>query len=1060
MRVLPYLILFAIGADAAAADDLPHSTDPRIRIELFAEQPQLRTPTGIDVDSRGRVWAVESNTHFRPENYDGHPSDRVLLFTDADSDGRADNVTTFADGFRYTMSVVARPVWMHEIEGPGSRDERQGASPSTLDPQRSTQLFLATRREIFLLEDTNDDDVCDRQTSLVHLETKGDYPHNGLAGFAFDARDWVYFGLGENLGEPYAVVGSDGTSLSGGGEGGNVYRMRPDGTGLTLWATGFWNPHASCVDAFGRLFTVDNDPDSRPPCRLLHIIEGGDYGYRFRNGRKGLHPFTAWNGEIRGTLPMLAGTGEAPSGVVAYEHDALPAEYVGNLLATSWGDHRIERFRLQVKGASFESIAEPLLVGGENFRPVGIALAPDGSLYCTDWVLRDYNLHGKGRIWRISSAESGTTRSLAAEPLLKEDRVGALRQATASPYLPLRRTAARRLTEVQPNAAVAIVRDADASERSRYECLLALSRLPDGDHRRVLKSYVPAADGPWDSVQTGMALYFDEAPAPTALLRIIESGTASDPMFIYAGMQRLTPLLRAFGNSQSNALVGVLDRFVSAKDPFICAELVRLLAATVPAEQLQAIVASNAPMSAELRLAALLAARRADEHRPALVVLALERPEPMLRRAAVQWAGEVRLTELRPGVKADLQSEPMTTELFLATLAALELLDGKNPQDFDKTPAGKYVLPLLTNAETPPAVKIQALRLVDPADPQLTLPILAPLLESDDYAVRLEAVRTLQFSPRPEAVTVLIRMAQDAGGTRKPVLELDVDSNDATRRKAFGELIVSGDVKAEAILGLGVVLLRNPQNKGAREFLVQLARDSTFVAQWDAATSLRTVARDDREVLAAIRNSDINVFYHIGPREEAIVRQHEHAEQIALLLGDWSKLDYGDLQDIGIRRPNSLDGWRTLLMKPALIDRGRGRRVFFHPNGPGCYKCHTIDGRGGRVGPDLSSIGRSMSREKLIDSILEPSREVAPQFTTWSMVDKDGVVHTGMIVHENEGRTILGDTEGKTVELPTIDIEQRTPQRTSVMPEKLQDRMTLQEFRDLLAFLQSLGTQL
>jgi putative heme-binding domain-containing protein len=144
-------------------------------------------------------------------------------------------------------------------------------------------------------------------------------------------------------------------------------------------------------------------------------------------------------------------------------------------------------------------------------------------------------------------------------------------------------------------------------------------------------------------------------------------------------------------------------------------------------------------------------------------------------------------------------------------------------------------------------------------------------------------------------------------------------------------------------------------------------------------------------------------------------------------------------------------------MKPGEIHEKRGRRVFFHPNGPGCYKCHTVDGRGGRVGPDLSGIGRSMSREKLIDSILEPSREVAPQFTTWSMIDKDGVVHTGMIVHENEGRTILGDAEGKTVELPTIDIEQRMPQRTSVMPEKLQDRMTLQEFRDLLAFLQSLG---
>ena len=181
-----------------------------------------------------------------------------------------------------------------------------------------------------------------------------------------------------------------------------MYRCRLDGTQLSRWATGFWNPHASCFDAFGNLFTVDNDPDSRPPCRLLHVVPDGDYGYRFRNGRKGLHPFTAWNGEIAGTLPMVAGTGEAPSGILAYESDGLPDEYRGDLFVTSWGDHRIDRFRLKPKGTSFVSSFEPLITGGENFRPVGIAVAPDGSLFCTDWVLKEYKVHGQGRIWRIA----------------------------------------------------------------------------------------------------------------------------------------------------------------------------------------------------------------------------------------------------------------------------------------------------------------------------------------------------------------------------------------------------------------------------------------------------------------------------------------------------------------------------------------------------------------------------------------------------------------------------------------------------------------------------------
>jgi putative membrane-bound dehydrogenase-like protein len=1024
MRSLAFLILSTVGAVVSAADDVPHSTDPRIRIELFAEQPQIRTPTGIDVDSRGRIWAIESNTHFRPERYAGHPSDRLLIFTDTDGDGRADDVKIFADGFRYTMSVAARPVWMEPVQSPALKDEGKDAVPSPPDSRPLTQIFLATRREILLLEDTNGDDVCDRQTPLVHLETKGDYPHNGLAGFAFDARDWIYFGLGENLGESYAIVGRDGAKLSGGGEGGTVYRMRPDGAGLAVWATGFWNPHASCVDAFGRLFTVDNDPDSRPPCRLLHIIEGGDYGYRFRNGRKGLHPFTAWNGEIHGTLPMLAGTGEAPSGVVAYEHGALPAEYAGNLLATSWGDHRIDRFQLKVKGASFESVAEPLIVGGENFRPVGIALAPDGSLYCTDWVLRDYNLHGQGRIWRISSAESGAARSPAVERLLTEERVSVLRQAAASPYLPARRAAARRLTSIQPNAAVSMVRDGDAAERTRFECLLALSRLAEGDHRRVLKSYVPAGDGPYDAVQTGMALYFDEAPAPTALLRILETHAAIDPMFVYAGMQRLTPLLRAFGNSQSKALVAVLDRFASSNDPFVFAELVRLLAATVPGEQLRAIVSSGASLSAELRLAALLAARRGDEHSQAAVAAGLARPEPMLRRAAVQWAGDVRLTELRPEVESVLQSEPMTTDLFLATLAALELIDDKNPQDFDKTPAGQYVLPLLAKEETPAAVKVQALRLVEPTDPALTMDVLAPLIDSADGTVRLEAIRTAQMSHNPAAAAKLLTIAADA--RQDPLL------------------------RAEAILGLANVTGRDGDavTKDLCSVLPELGLDLKV----ELFRTLRGAAAEDPHILELASQS-------VSERTGRADAWTEIDAQLAFLVpkgqnGNGSSLH----RPMPEPRPPDLTAWKALLLDRSPAGRPEhGRRVFFHPNGPGCAKCHRVDGRGGRVGPDLSTIGRSSSREKLVDSILEPSKEVAPQFTTWSMLGRDGVVHTGMIVHENEGRTLLGDSEGKIVELPTIDVEERTPQRTSVMPDKLQERMTVQEFRDLLAYLQSLG---
>jgi glucose/arabinose dehydrogenase len=104
----------------------------------------------------------------------------------------------------------------------------------------------------------------------------------------------------------------------------------PAGGKIERIATGFWNCHDLTFDAFGRLFAVDNDPDDIGPSRLLDIIDGGDYGWKFKNGRKGVHPFTSWNGELPGTLPMVAPTGEAPSGILAYESDNLPPTTAAN----------------------------------------------------------------------------------------------------------------------------------------------------------------------------------------------------------------------------------------------------------------------------------------------------------------------------------------------------------------------------------------------------------------------------------------------------------------------------------------------------------------------------------------------------------------------------------------------------------------------------------------------------------------------------------------------------------------------------------------------------------
>ena len=194
--VLRGLLLAAvlIPGELAAAEKPPVSRDPRLVIELFAADPDIVTPTGLDVDHAGRVFVIESNTHFPPEGYDRHPTDRLLVLRDLDDDGQAELPTVFADGFVHAMSVAVR---------------------TSHDPSQPDTVLVATRKEVIALWDDDGDLVADRRTRILQLDTKGNYPHNGLAGFAFDAHGHMYIGLGENLGAAYKLIGSDKTTLEG-----------------------------------------------------------------------------------------------------------------------------------------------------------------------------------------------------------------------------------------------------------------------------------------------------------------------------------------------------------------------------------------------------------------------------------------------------------------------------------------------------------------------------------------------------------------------------------------------------------------------------------------------------------------------------------------------------------------------------------------------------------------------------------------------------------------------------------------------------------------------------
>jgi putative heme-binding domain-containing protein len=114
-------------------------------------------------------------------------------------------------------------------------------------------------------------------------------------------------------------------------------------------------------------------------------------------------------------------------------------------------------------------------------------------------------------------------------------------------------------------------------------------------------------------------------------------------------------------------------------------------------------------------------------------------------------------------------------------------------------------------------------------------------------------------------------------------------------------------------------------------------------------------------------------------------------------------------------------------------------------------------GRGMVAGPDLTTIARASDRAKLIQSILEPSREIGPLYGTKVVSMKDGSVISGVTASKDGGSNLnLIQAGGVLVAAPRDQIVKVEDSPVSLMPEGLELSLTLEDFRDLLAYLETL----
>jgi putative heme-binding domain-containing protein len=134
-----------------------------------------------------------------------------------------------------------------------------------------------------------------------------------------------------------------------------------------------------------------------------------------------------------------------------------------------------------------------------------------------------------------------------------------------------------------------------------------------------------------------------------------------------------------------------------------------------------------------------------------------------------------------------------------------------------------------------------------------------------------------------------------------------------------------------------------------------------------------------------------------------------------------------------------------------------GRTLFFDPQGKAqCAKCHSIAGDGGRIGPALDRIASRRSPEFLMESILQPSKEIAPENEAVIVATKDGHVITGLRVNETNFSIQLHEENGRFHSLLKRDLDEVKVMAKSLMPENFSEVLTIKELHDLYAYLLTL----
>jgi quinoprotein glucose dehydrogenase len=1071
-----------------------------LEVKLWAPEQLLGDPVAISVDNQGRIWTTVTNrsnnsefdirsvphweipsmtfetvedrrrflrSELAPEksaqntsipdrNNDGShdwrdlavEKEEVVVLEDTTNNGQADRAQLFLRDFGDEVTDVLGGIYYHN-----QRDE----------------LYLAAAPDAWRATDADGDGQADIITSMAHgFAVHVGFSGHGMSGVTLGPDGRIYYGIGD-IG--MSVSDANGKQWHYPNQG-VIVRSEPDGSDFEVFATGLRNTHEFVFDKYGNLITVDNDGDHVGEYeRVVYLIDGSDSGWRI-NWQLGKYKdpknnsYKVWmdedyykprfEGQSALILPPIAPYHSGPAGMVYNPGTAFSDEWQDHFFVVEFVGAAprsgINAFTLEPKGASFELSSDKQVFRG--IQGTGLDFGPDGALYMSDWI-EGWGRNGEGRIWKLDTpSTSGSEQRRDTRERLAEN----FDQHPAAQLLELLSHADMR---VRMKAQFELV------ERKAVEQLQAAIAQRDHQLTRIHGIWGIGQLARQESAQADplLALLNDQDPEIRAqaakLLGDVAFTAATDKLIALLQDDNLRvqffaaqALGQIAATTATPALVAMLE---ANNDQDVYLRQVGAIALARIGDE-AALSALKTHKSEAVRIAAVVAlgrmkspalqqflqdksefvvtnAARAisdDEFvKPAMPALAqlLEKTrftnEPLLRRAINanlyegSAASATRLVAFaqRKDIPGSLRAEALDTLAVWEESSIFDRVTGRHRgavnnslEDARTALSGAYEQLLKDNAQEVREAGVFALGTLKFTDTANTL---VQTLKTDTApGVRIAALNTLKslgYAEMGDAVFAAMN-----------------DQDESVRMAALG-LLPTLDLPVQQVVEMHQILLTNGSIGEQQAAYMSLANvkapeaHAVLAEQMQALSAGKIDPAVQLELITAAENA-------ATPELKTLLSAYEDSKN----------------------QNDPLDLYREALQGG---NAENGRNLFLYHNSAQCVRCHIVGTRGNLVGPELTNIGNTLSREQLLEAMVAPAARIAPGFGRITAVLTDGQRIEGFFEAETATEITLVAAD-KTHQIKKSQIADTEATVSGMPPMGL--LLSKTEIRDILAYIVTL----